>query len=194
MASNKKKSKSASQSKSKPTVKKKTAAKPPKKAVRSAKKPSKAVSSSAGLKTKTATKGKTAVKATSRKSGSAPSAARASAKPAPKGAKPAHSAKKTPAISGFVPVRDHILVQPDGFSEKTPGGLFIPATVKDKPLQGRVLAVGKGAFNKKGLLRPLDVQVGEKVLYTQYAGTTVTLQGQELLILKEDDVLGVSKD
>lgn len=96
-------------------------------------------------------------------------------------------------IGSFAPLNDHILVQPDGASDRTPGGLFIPATVKDRPLRGLVLAVGKGAFNKKGKQRPLDVQVGERVLYGQYAGTQVSLKGQELLILREEDVLGVSK-
>lgn len=103
-------------------------------------------------------------------------------------------AKATLDLASFAPLNDHILIQPDGASDKTPGGLFIPATVKDRPLQGLVLAVGKGAFNKKGQQRPLDVRVGERVLYGQYAGTQVNLKGQELLILREEDVLGVTKN
>lgn len=104
------------------------------------------------------------------------------------------TAKKSGNLtSGFTPLLDHILIQPDGVSDRTPGGLFIPSTVQDKPLTGKVLAVGKGGFNKKGQLRPLDVNVGENVIYGKYAGTTVTIQGQELLILKEEDILGIAK-
>lgn len=102
------------------------------------------------------------------------------------------TAKSTTKPLSFEPMLDHILVQPAGVSDRTPGGLFIPATVQDKPLKGKVLAVGKGRYNKKGQLRPLDIQVGEAVLYGQYAGTPVTLNGEDFLILKEEDVLGVT--
>ncbi len=78
-----------------------------------------------------------------------------------------------------------------GVSEKTAGGLFIPGTVSERPQKGEVLASGRGRRNKKGQVRPLDVKVGDTVLFPKFAGTTIEVSGEELLILREDEVLGI---
>ena len=91
----------------------------------------------------------------------------------------------------FTPVHDHILVMQDGESDRTPGGLYIPATVQDKPQRGRVLAIGTGTTSKKGRVRPLDVKIGETVIFSAHSGSKVTLSGTDYLVLKEEDVLGV---
>lgn len=109
-------------------------------------------------------------------------------KPAKKAAKP----QKTTKLE-FTPLLNYLLVRQDGESDRTPGGLYIPAMAQDRPLKGRVVAVGKGGYNKKGKLRPLDVRIGETILFGPHAGSKVALSGEELLILKEDEVLAVVK-
>lgn len=91
----------------------------------------------------------------------------------------------------LVPLEDRVLISVEGESDKTPGGLYIPATVSERPTRGRVLALGPGRRNKKGQMRPLDVQAGDIVLFNSYAGTPITLDGQEYLILREEEVLGI---
>ncbi|MGE3974444.1 MAG: co-chaperone GroES [Bdellovibrionales bacterium] len=91
----------------------------------------------------------------------------------------------------LVPVMDGVLLKREAQLEKTAGGLFIPSTAQDRPLQGRVIAIGSGRRNKKGAVRPLDVKVGDQVLFSKYTGTEVKIDGQEFLLLKEPEILGV---
>ena len=91
----------------------------------------------------------------------------------------------------FRPLHDRIAVKPMQQEEKTQGGIIIPDTAKEKPMQGEVIAVGKGAISENGTLRPLEVQVGDKVLYGKWAGTEVKVDGQELIIMKESDVMAI---
>jgi chaperonin GroES len=91
----------------------------------------------------------------------------------------------------LVPVKDGVLVERVQDSDRTPGGLYIPLSAMEKPLKGRVVLAGKGKFNKKGKFRPLDVKAGDEVLFGKYAGTEVTVDGREYLLVKEDEILGV---
>ena len=97
-------------------------------------------------------------------------------------------------MARFRPLQDRILVRRVEAEEKTPGGIIIPDTVKEKPVEGEVLAVGPGARDETGTLRPLDVEVGDRVLFTKWAGTEVLINGEDRLILKESDILGVIED
>lgn len=89
------------------------------------------------------------------------------------------------------PLQDRILVKRVKEEEKTKGGLFIPETAKEKPIEGEVIAVGNGKVLENGTARPLDVKVGDRVLFSKYGGTEVKLDGEEHLIMREDDILGV---
>jgi chaperonin GroES len=89
------------------------------------------------------------------------------------------------------PLRDRILVRPIEEEEKTRGGLIIPDTAKQKPQEGKVIAVGKGRVNEDGKLRPLDLHKGDRVLFSQYTGTEIQVLDHEHLIIREDDVLAV---
>jgi chaperonin GroES len=89
------------------------------------------------------------------------------------------------------PLSDRIVVSRIADQEKTKGGIIIPDTAKEKPLEGKVLAVGNGRTLEDGSVRKLDVKVGDRVLFTKYGGSEITLNGEQLLILREDDVLGV---
>jgi chaperonin GroES len=89
------------------------------------------------------------------------------------------------------PLHDRILVKRIEEEEKTKGGLIIPDTAKEKPQEGRVIAVGTGKLNEDGRLRPLDVRKGDRVLFTKYAGSEIQIVGNEHLIIREDDVLAV---
>ena len=89
------------------------------------------------------------------------------------------------------PLGDHIVVKRIEEEEKSSGGIIIPDTAKEKPQEGRVIAVGSGRRLESGEIQPLDVQPGDLVLFGKYAGSDVTLDGEEHLILREDDVLGV---
>jgi chaperonin GroES len=89
------------------------------------------------------------------------------------------------------PLQDRILVKRVEEEEKTKGGIIIPDTAKEKPQEGKVVAVGGGKVTEEGKVLPLDVKKGDRVLFSKYAGTEVTLDGEEHLILREDDVLGV---
>ncbi len=92
------------------------------------------------------------------------------------------------------PLHDRILVQRLEEEEKTKGGIIIPDTAKEKPIEGKVVAVGNGKILENGQVKPLDVKVGDKVLYGKYAGTEVRIGGEEYLIMREDDVLGIIED
>ncbi|MCC2646979.1 MAG: co-chaperone GroES [Rickettsiaceae bacterium] len=91
----------------------------------------------------------------------------------------------------FRPLYDRIAVKPLAQEEKTAGGIIIPDTAKEKPMQGEVVAVGKGVRDDKGGMQPLEVTVGDVVLYGKWAGTEVKVDGQELIIMKESDVMGI---
>ncbi len=89
------------------------------------------------------------------------------------------------------PLQDRVLVKRLEEEEKTKGGIIIPDTAKEKPQQGKVVAVGKGKVNDEGKLIPLDVKPGDKILFGKYSGTEIKLEGEEHLIMREDDILGV---
>jgi len=89
------------------------------------------------------------------------------------------------------PLHDRILVKRIAGEEKTKGGLIIPDTAKEKPQEGKVIAVGKGKVDEDGKVHPLDVKKGDRVLFSKYSGTEVNIEGDEHLIIREDDVLGV---
>jgi chaperonin GroES len=89
------------------------------------------------------------------------------------------------------PLQDRILVKRVNEEEKSKGGIIIPDTAKEKPQQGKVIAVGKGKVLEDGTQRPLDVKAGDTILFGKYAGTEVKIDGEEHLILREEDVLGV---
>jgi chaperonin GroES len=89
------------------------------------------------------------------------------------------------------PLQDRIVVSRIADQEKTKGGIIIPDTAKEKPVEGKVLAVGNGRVLEDGGVRKLDIKVGDRILFGKYGGTEVTVDGEDLLILREDDVLGV---
>ena len=89
------------------------------------------------------------------------------------------------------PLQDRILVKRIEEEEQTEGGIIIPDTAKEKPIEGKVIAVGKGKVSKDGKIMPLDVKKGDRILFGKYAGTEVKIEGEEHLIMREEDVLGV---
>ena len=89
------------------------------------------------------------------------------------------------------PLADRVVIRALEETEQMRGGLYIPDTAKEKPQQGEVLAVGPGKFDEKGNRVPMDVKVGDKVLYGKYSGTEVTIEAEQLLILRESDVLAI---
>ena len=91
----------------------------------------------------------------------------------------------------FRPLHDRVLVRRIDAEEKTAGGIIIPDTAKEKPQQGQVIAVGPGARNEAGQLVTLDVQAGDTVLFGKWSGTEVKIDGEDLLIMKESDIMGV---
>jgi len=91
----------------------------------------------------------------------------------------------------FRPLHDRVVVRRLDAEEKTAGGIIIPDTVKEKPMEGEVVAVGPGARNEKGELAPMDVKAGDRILFGKWSGTEVKLDGEELLIMKESDIMGV---
>src|SRR3989440_10320878 len=94
-------------------------------------------------------------------------------------------------MKGFRPLHDRVLVKRIEAEEKTPGGILIPDTAKEKPVEGEVLAVGPGARDETGKIQPLDVKTGDRVLFGKWTGTEVIIDGEDHLILKESDILGV---
>jgi chaperonin GroES len=91
----------------------------------------------------------------------------------------------------FRPLHDRIAVEPANAQEKTVGGIIIPDTAKEKPMQGEVVAVGKGAKNDKGETIALEVKVGDTVLFGKWAGTEVEIDGKKLMVMKESDVMAI---
>ena len=89
------------------------------------------------------------------------------------------------------PLQDRIIVKRVQEEEKTKGGIIIPDTAKEKPIEGKVIAVGNGKVHEDGKVRPLDVKAGDRILFSKYAGTEIKIDGEEHLIMREDDILGV---
>ena len=89
------------------------------------------------------------------------------------------------------PLQDRVIVQRIAEEEKTKGGLIIPDTAKEKPQEGKIVAVGKGKLNEDGKITPLDVKVNDRVLFGKYSGSEINIDGEEHLIMREDDILGI---
>jgi chaperonin GroES len=89
------------------------------------------------------------------------------------------------------PLQDRVIVQRIGEEEKTKGGLIIPDTAKEKPQEGKIIAVGKGKLNEDGKITPMDVKVNDRVLFGKYSGTEINIDGEEHLIMREEDILGI---
>jgi len=102
-----------------------------------------------------------------------------------------HIRKKGERGMKIRPLQDRLIVKRIAEEEKTKGGIIIPDTAKEKPQEGRVIAVGKGKVNEDGKVTPLDVKAGDRVLFGKYAGTEIKIDGEEHLIMREDDILGV---
>jgi chaperonin GroES len=92
---------------------------------------------------------------------------------------------------GFRPLHDRVLIRRVEAEEKSSGGIIIPDTAKEKPMEGEVVAVGPGARGENGKLQPLDVKAGDRVLFGKWSGTEVKLDGEDLIIMKESDIMGV---
>ena len=92
---------------------------------------------------------------------------------------------------GFRPLHDRVLIRRVEAEEKTSGGIIIPDTAKEKPMEGEVIAVGAGMRGDDGKIQPLDVKAGDRVLFGKWSGTEIKLDGEELLIMKESDIMGV---
>lgn len=91
----------------------------------------------------------------------------------------------------FRPLHDRVVVEPLEADEKTSGGIIIPDSAKEKPMQGKVIAVGPGARGEDGKINPLDVKKGNTVLYGKWSGTEVSVEGKDLLIMRESDIMGI---
>jgi len=91
----------------------------------------------------------------------------------------------------FRPLHDRVLVRRIDAEEKTAGGIIIPDTAKEKPSEGEIVAAGPGARDENGAVQPLDVQVGDRILFGKWSGTEIRLDGEDYLIMKESDVMGV---
>ena len=89
------------------------------------------------------------------------------------------------------PLHDRVLIKRVEEEQKTKGGIIIPDTAKEKPQQGKIIAAGKGKVNDDGKLTPLDVKVGDKILFGKYSGSEIKIDGEEHLIMREEDILGV---
>jgi chaperonin GroES len=96
-------------------------------------------------------------------------------------------------MTDFVPLHDRVVVRRLDAEEKTKGGIIIPDTAKEKPMEGEIVAAGPGARNETGALLPLDVKAGDRVLFGKWSGTEVKINGEDLLIMKESDILGIIK-
>ncbi len=92
---------------------------------------------------------------------------------------------------GFRPLHDRVLVRRVESDERTSGGIIIPDTAKEKPMEGEVVATGPGKPDDSGNLQPLDVSAGDRILFGKWSGTEITLDGEELLIMRESDIMGV---
>ena len=91
----------------------------------------------------------------------------------------------------FKPLHDRVLIEVLDSSEKTAGGIIIPDSAQEKPMQGKILAVGSGARDDSGKIQPLDVKEGDTILFGKWSGTEVKIDGKDLLIMKESDIMGI---
>ncbi len=91
----------------------------------------------------------------------------------------------------FRPLQDRVLIRRIEEEEKTKGGIIIPDTAKEKPMEGEILAAGPGARGEDGKLHPLDVKVGDRVLFGKWSGTEIKMNGEDLVVMKESDIMGV---
>jgi len=91
----------------------------------------------------------------------------------------------------FRPLHDRVLVRRAEAETKTAGGIIIPGTAEEKPAEGDVVAVGAGHVNDNGDVRPLDVKTGDKIIFSKWAGTEITVDGEELMVMKESDIIGI---
>ncbi len=89
------------------------------------------------------------------------------------------------------PLHDRVIVKREDEERKSPGGIVIPDTAAEKPIRGKIVAVGKGKILENGNVRPLDLKVGDKILFGKYGGTEVNVDGEELLVMREEDVMAV---
>jgi chaperonin GroES len=103
-------------------------------------------------------------------------------------------ATATASASKLRPLGDRVVIQPPPREERTKSGIVLPDTAKEKPQEGSVLAVGPGAFDNEGKRIAVDVKVGDKVLYAKYAGTEFKVDGEDLLIVKQTDILAIVED
>ena len=94
----------------------------------------------------------------------------------------------------FRPLQDRVLVRRIESEEKTSGGIIIPDTAKEKPMEGEIIAAGPGARGEDGKLQPLDVKVGDRVLFGKWSGTEIKIDGEDLVVMKESDIMGVLED
>ena len=92
---------------------------------------------------------------------------------------------------GFRPLHDRVLIRRVEAEEKSAGGIIIPDTAKEKPMEGEVVAVGPGARGEDGKIQPLDVKSGDRVLFGKWSGTEIKLEGEDLIIMKESDIMGI---
>ena len=91
----------------------------------------------------------------------------------------------------FRPLHDRVIIKREAEERKSPGGIVIPDTATEKPTYGKVLAVGNGKLLENGTVRPLDVKVGDKILFGKYSGTEVKLEGEEVVVMREEDILAI---
>jgi len=94
-------------------------------------------------------------------------------------------------MAKFTPLHDRILVRRVEEAETTRGGIIIPDSAKDKPQEGEVISVGKGKISEEGKVRPLDVKEGDRILFGKYSGTEIKLDGEDFIIMREEEVLGI---
>ena len=92
---------------------------------------------------------------------------------------------------GFRPLHDRVLIRRVEAEEKSAGGIIIPDTAREKPMEGEIVAVGPGARGEDGKIQPLDVQAGDRVLFGKWSGTEIKLDGEDLIIMKESDLMGI---
>jgi chaperonin GroES len=112
-------------------------------------------------------------------------------RPSPSEGRRPKTAQENDTMSNIRPLHDRVIVKRVKEEEKTKGGIIIPDTAKEKPIEGEVIAVGNGKVLEDGSLRKLDVKAGDRVLFGKYSGTEVKVDGEDRLILREDDILGV---
>jgi chaperonin GroES len=91
----------------------------------------------------------------------------------------------------FRPLHDRVLVRRASNDEKTAGGIILPENAQEKPMEGEVIAIGSGHINDNGDVRPLDVKKGDKIIFSKWAGTEVKIDGEDLMVMKESDIIGI---